>query len=297
MYHKPVLLPESIEGLRILPDGLYVDATFGGGGHGTAIFNELTSGKLFAFDQDQDAAANIINDSRFIFIPQNFRYMRNFLMLEGVQEVDGIFADLGVSSHQFDVADKGFSTRLDGQLDMRMSQNNPLDARSIVNQYTPEELKRIFKRFGEIDNAWQMAEAIVARRTRQEITRTFELRDAVQHLLPRGKENKVLAQLFQALRIEVNQEITVLEEFLGQCVQCLKPGGRLVVISYHSLEDRLVKNFMRAGNAEGTIEKDFFGNLLSPLVPVSRKVIVPGEAEINDNSRARSARLRIAEKK
>ncbi|MBS4056718.1 MAG: 16S rRNA (cytosine(1402)-N(4))-methyltransferase RsmH [Bacteroidales bacterium] len=297
MYHKPVLLPESIEGLRILPDGLYVDATFGGGGHGTAIFSELTSGKLFAFDQDQDAAANIINDPRFIFIPQNFRYMRNFLMLEGVQEVDGIFADLGVSSHQFDVADKGFSTRLDGQLDMRMSQNNPLDARSIVNQYSPEELKRIFKRFGEIDNAWQMAEAIVARRTRQEITRTFELRDAVQHLLPRGKENKVLAQLFQALRIEVNQEITVLEEFLGQCVQCLKPGGRLVVISYHSLEDRLVKNFMRAGNAEGAIEKDFFGNLLSPLVPVSRKVIVPGEAEINNNSRARSARLRIAEKK
>ncbi len=296
MYHQPVLLHESVDGLRIRPDGTYVDVTYGGGGHAAEILKRLTSGRLFAFDQDQDAAKNVVDDPRLVFIPQNFRFMRNFLTLHGVMEVDGILADLGVSSFQFDVADKGFSTRFDGRLDMRMDQNNARDAREVVNQSTVEELTTILKKFGELDHARKIALAIDTARKSNEIETTFALITAVNHLLPKGRENKTLAQLFQALRIEVNQELVVLEEWLLQAIQCLAPGGRLVVISYHSLEDRLVKNIFRSGNAGGELKKDFFGNLLSPLKPVNRKVIVADDEETERNPRARSARLRIAEK-
>jgi len=298
MYHKPVLLHESVEGLQVQPDGMYADVTFGGGGHSRAIIQKLGSnGKLFGFDQDADAQANIINDSRFVFIPQNFQYLKNFIRLNGAKQLDGVLADLGVSSHQFDVAEKGFSTRFDGRLDMRMDQQQELTAENVINTYDQQQLTDIFRKYGELQQAWQLAGAIVSARQNAPVRTTAELRKAVDHMLPRGRENKVLAQLFQALRIEVNQEMAVLEKFLGQCAEVIKPGGRLVVISYHSLEDRLVKNFMRAGNANGTIEKDFFGNILTPWELVSRKPIIPSEEEINDNSRARSAKLRIAQRK
>jgi 16S rRNA (cytosine1402-N4)-methyltransferase len=297
MYHTPVLLHESVSGLNINPQGIYVDVTFGGGGHARAILNMLDGGRLIAFDQDDDAAINAPDDSRFTFIPQNFRYMRNFLMLHNAGQVDGILADLGVSSYQIDKAEKGFSTRFDGKLDMRMDQNNPLDAKTVVNDYEEEVLKQILSKYGEIQFAGRMASAICNYRSNKQIKSTYQLKEAVESLLPRGKENKVMAQLFQALRIEVNQEIEVLKAFLTQTVNCLKPGGRLVVISYHSLEDRLVKNFMKAGNFEGEVEKDFFGNPITPFKVISRKVMVASESEIEQNSRARSARMRIAEKK
>jgi 16S rRNA (cytosine1402-N4)-methyltransferase len=298
MYHKPVLLHESVEGLQVQPDGMYADVTFGGGGHSRAIIQKLGSnGKLFGFDQDADAQANIISDSRFVFIPQNFQYLKNFIRLNGAKQLDGVLADLGVSSHQFDVAEKGFSTRFDGRLDMRMDQQQELTAENVINTYDQQQLTDIFRKYGELQQAWQLAGAIVSARQNAPVRTTAELRKAVDHMLPRSRENKVLAQLFQALRIEVNQEMAVLEKFLGQCAEVIKPGGRLVVISYHSLEDRLVKNFMRAGNANGTIEKDFFGNILTPWELVSRKPIIPSEEEINDNSRARSAKLRIAQRK
>lgn len=296
MYHNPVLLHESVEGLQINPNGVYVDATFGGGGHSKAILEHLAHGKLYGFDQDHDAQVNSIPDSRFTFIPQNFKYLKNFLLLYGEKQVDGILADLGVSSYQFDSPSKGFSTRFDGILDMRMDRHNPNDAAHIVNTYTEAELKSIFSRYGELQQSGRMAAAIVETRSIKPIQTTTDLKNTVQRFLPFGKENKTLAQLFQALRIEVNQEIQNLEAFLTQCVAVLKPGGRLVVISYHSLEDRLVKNFIKAGNATGEIEKDFFGNNLSPFKSISRKAIVPDEAEIAVNNRARSAKLRIAEK-
>lgn len=297
MYHNPVLLHESVEGLNINPDGVYVDVTFGGGGHSREILSKLKSGHLFGFDQDQDAAANSFQDDRFTFISQNFRYLKNFLMLHGHVKVDGILADLGVSSHQFDVASKGFSTRFDGILDMRMSQLNPVSAAEVVNTWPLEQLTKILTDYGELPNAFKMAQSIVAYRTLEEIRTTTALRDAVKKNLPIGKENKFLAQLFQALRIEVNQEMQALEEFLNQTTAVLKPGGRLVVISYHSLEDRMVKNFMKAGKLNGEAEKDFFGNNLSPFKLVSRKAIMPSGEEIAGNNRARSARLRIAERK
>ena len=297
MYHNPVMLDKCIEGLNIKPEGVYVDVTFGGGGHSRAILERLTTGHLYAFDQDEDAAENAFDDERFTFIPQNFRYFKNFIQLYHGGKVDGILAELGVSSHQFDTPEKGFSTRFDGPLDMRMSQMTPNDAATVVNTYDHEALTRILRLYGEMQQPHLVASDIIMARDAEPIETTAQLRAAVQNRLPRGKENKVLAQLFQALRIEVNQELDTLTAFLSQCPDVLATGGRLVVMSYHSLEDRLVKNFMKTGNAEGKEEKDFYGNLLTPYTIITRKPIVPGDEEIESNSRARSAKLRIAERK
>ena len=297
MYHNPVMLEKCIEGLNIKPDGVYVDVTFGGGGHSHAILERLKTGHLYAFDQDEDAAANAFDDARFTFIPQNFKYLKNFIQLYHGGQIDGIIADLGVSSHQFDTPEKGFSTRFEGELDMRMSQTTPNDAATVVNTYDLGELSRILTLYGEVQQAHLVAADIVRARDLEPIVTTAQLKAAVQRRLPRGKENKVLAQIFQALRIEVNQELEALTALLTQCPDVLKPGGRLVVLSYHSLEDRLVKNFMKTGNAEGKEEKDFFGNLLTPYNLITRKPMVPSEEEIEGNSRARSAKLRIAERK
>lgn len=298
MYHIPVMLNESIEGLNIKPNGTYVDVTFGGGGHSRRILECLgEGGHLYAFDQDEDAAKNVIDDSRFTFIQQNFRYMKNFLQLYCGGKVDGILADLGVSSYQFDTPEKGFSTRFNGRLDMRMNQNAAVDAASIVNTYDVSSLASVFSRYGELRNAMAIADAITMAREEKPIETTDELKSAVARFLPRGSENKVLAQIFQALRIEVNEEMKVLEAFLGQCADVLNPGGRLVVLSYHSLEDRLVKNFMKTGNADGNLEKDFFGNQLTPYKLMTSKPIVPSDDEIQMNSRARSAKLRVAERR
>lgn len=293
MYHNPVMLHESVEALNIRPGGVYVDATFGGGGHSRAILEKLGNGRLIGFDQDEDAAANVPHDERFIFVPNNFRYLRNFLRYYGFDSVDGILADLGVSSFQIDAPQRGFSTRFEGVLDMRMDRSNPLDAARVVNTYSLEDLTRIFNLYGELPQARRFAEAVLRARP---IQTTGELRKSVEKLLPKGKEHKPLAQLFQALRIEVNQELEVLEEFLQQSIEMLGNGGRLVVIAYHSLEDRLVKNYMKAGNASGEAEKDFFGNSKSSLRPVSRKALTPSEEELHLNNRSRSARLRVAEK-
>ena len=298
MYHIPVMLNESIEGLNINPNGTYVDVTFGGGGHSRRILECLgEGGHLYAFDQDEDAAKNVIDDSRFTFIQQNFRYMKNFLQLYCGGKVDGILADLGVSSYQFDTPEKGFSTRFNGRLDMRMNQNAAVDAASIVNTYDVSSLASVFSRYGELRNAMAIADAITMAREEKPIETTDELKAAVARFLPRGSENKVLAQIFQALRIEVNEEMKVLEAFLSQCADVLNPGGRLVVLSYHSLEDRLVKNFMKTGNADGNLEKDFFGNQLTPYKLMTSKPIVPSDDEIQMNSRARSAKLRVAERR
>ncbi len=297
MYHNPVMLNECIGGLNINPDGVYADVTFGGGGHSRAILDRLTTGHLYAFDQDEDAAANAFDDERFTFIPQNFRYFKNFIQLYHGGQIDGVLADLGVSSHQFDTPEKGFSTRFDGPLDMRMSQMTPNDAATVVNTYDHADLTRILRLYGEMQQPNLIASDIVMARENEPIETTEQLKAAVQRRLPRGKENKVLAQLFQALRIEVNQELDALSAFLTQCADVLKPGGRLVVMSYHSLEDRIVKNFMKTGNAEGKEEKDFYGNLLTPYHIITRKPIVPSDEETESNSRARSAKLRIAERK
>lgn len=297
MYHIPVLLQPSIEGLNINPNGVYVDVTFGGGGHARAILERLQNGRLIAFDQDADAAINLPDDERITFVPHNFRYMRNFLMLHQLPQVDGILADLGVSSHQFDKAEKGFSTRFDGPLDMRMDTNSDLTAAYIVNSFDEDRLRDILQEYGELSQARKMAARIVVQRQSRPLKTTFDLIDAVTQILPKGKENKVLAQLFQALRIEVNQEMEALKAFLQQCHTSLKPGGRLVVISYHSLEDRLVKHYMKSGNFQGHIGKDFYGNPITPFKLVSRKAIVAESNETETNSRARSARLRIAERK
>ncbi len=296
-YHLPVMLNECIEGLNIRPEGTYVDATFGGGGHSRAILSQLgESGRLIAFDQDADALANAIEDSRFKLLNENFRHMKSFLRLQGVRSVDGILADLGVSSHQFDVAERGFSTRFNGELDLRMDRRQEVTARELVNRMDEHELTRILRLYGELPNAYQMAKAICRARAEKEIETTFDLREAVKHHLPRGMENKYLAMLFQALRIEVNGELEALQEMLRQAAELLNPGGRIAVMSYHSLEDRIVKNFFRAGNFEGEIEKDFYGNPIVPFKPVSRKAIVAGEEELQRNPRSRSARLRVAEK-
>lgn len=295
-YHIPVLLKECIEGLNIDPAGTYVDVTFGGGGHSREIMKHLTTGKLFAFDQDEDAQRNKIDDPRFVLIRQNFRYLKNFLQMYNAGKVDGILADLGVSSHQFDEAERGFSTRFNAQLDMRMDQNMKVSAAEVVNEYTEEDLKRIFKLYGEVENAGRLAYVLVNVRNQNKLRTVDDLKKAIAPCIKRGKENQYLAQVFQALRIEVNKELEVLEELLQQSMEVLKPGGRLVIMSYHSLEDRLVKNFMRSGKFEGEVEKDFFGNKLSPFELITRKPIIPTEAEIEQNSRARSAKLRIAER-
>ena len=297
MYHKPVMLNECIGGLNIKPDGVYADVTFGGGGHSHVILERLTTGHLYAFDQDEDAAENAFHDERFTFIPQNFKYFKNFVQLYHGGQIDGVIADLGVSSHQFDTPEKGFSTRFDGPLDMRMSQSTANDAATVVNTYDHAELTRVFRIYGEMLQPQLFASDIVIARENEPIETTEQLKAAVERRLPRGRENKILAQLFQALRIEVNQELDALTAFLSQCPDVLKPGGRLVVMSYHSLEDRLVKNFMKTGNAEGQEEKDFYGNLLTPYHIITRKPIVPSDEETESNPRARSAKLRIAERK
>lgn len=297
MYHNPVLLNECIEGLAINPEGIYVDVTFGGGGHSRAILEQLTTGRLIGFDQDSDAMQNLPRDDRFIFINQNFRYLVNFLRLYKSLPVDGILADLGISSHQIDMAERGFSTRFDAELDLRMDQKSGLTARQIVNQYSPDELKRIFVEYGELRHSFRISQQLVSARDSEEITTTTRLKEILMPLAERGRENKFFAQVFQALRIEVNGELDALKEMLLQTTKVLKPGGRLVVLSYHSLEDRLVKNFLKTGNFEGLEKKDFYGNLLSPFKPLTRKPVVPGEEEITLNGRARSAKLRIAERR
>lgn len=297
MYHLPVMLSECIESLNIRPDGTYVDATFGGGGHSRAIMSRLgPEGRLYAFDQDADALANTIDDPRFKLIHENFKHLKGFLRLEGVRCVDGLLADLGVSSHQFDEAGRGFSTRFDGELDLRMDRRQELTARTLVNSADEAELAQMLRLYGELPNARQMAKAICRARAEAEIVTTFDLRNAVGRHLPRGMENKYLAMLFQALRIVVNGELEALQALLRQGTELLRPGGRMVVMSYHSLEDRLVKNYFRSGNFDGEVEKDFYGNPIVPLVPVSRKATVAGDEEVQRNPRSRSARLRVAER-
>ena len=296
-YHKPVLLNESVNGLEIKANGDYVDVTFGGGGHSREILSRLQSGRLFAFDQDEDAAVNVIDDDRFHFIRHNFKYIRNFLKYYQVEKVDGILADLGVSSHDFDVAERGFSFRFDGDLDMRMNRDSTQTAADIVNSYTEDQLRKVFREYGEIDNAGRLAREVVFARTSKPVTTIEQFRAAILPCTPRLQESKYLAKVFQALRIETNRDMDVLHEFLEQSIELLKPGGLLVVITYHSLEDRMVKNFMRSGDSTGKQEQDFFGNVDSPLVAINRRVIVPTEEELERNPRARSAKLRIAEKK
>ena len=295
-YHVPVLLNESVGGLEIKADGDYVDVTFGGGGHSREIFSRLKKGRLFAFDQDEDAAANVIHDERFFFIRHNFKYIRNFLKYYGVEQVDGILADLGVSSHDFDVAERGFSFRFDGDLDMRMNRNSQQTAADLVNSYTEDQLRKVFREFGEIDNAGRLARELVAARNAKSIKTTEQFCSAIAPCVPRLQESKYLAKVFQALRIETNHEMDVLHEFLEQSIELLKPGGRLVVITYHSLEDRMVKNFIKSGDLTGKQEKDFYGNVQSPLTAINRKVIVPTDEELERNPRARSGKLRIAER-
>lgn len=296
-YHEPVMLSECMEGLNICENGVYVDATFGGGGHSRAILAYLgQNGRLFAFDRDMDAAGNVPDDSRFCLISENFRYVKNFLRLHGIREIDGLIADLGVSSHQIDTAERGFSTRMDGPLDLRMDRREGMTAAELVNTASEEELARILKLYGELSNAKGIAHCIATARKDAAIETTAQLRAAVERTLARGRENKMLAMIFQALRIEINGELEALRQMLTQATEMLKIGGRLCVMSYHSLEDRLVKNFMRSGNFEGEVEKDFYGNVLSPLKMVSRGAIVASEDEIAQNNRARSAKLRVAER-
>ncbi|PJR04294.1 16S rRNA (cytosine(1402)-N(4))-methyltransferase RsmH [Avrilella dinanensis] len=296
-YHQPVLLKESVDGMNIRPDGIYVDVTFGGGGHSREILSRLNEkGKLFAFDQDEDAKQNVIDDKRFTLIDQNFRYLKRYLRFYGVKQVDGILADLGVSSHQFDVPERGFSTRFDAELDMRMNQSAGLSARNVINDYAEQDLARLFKMYGELHQAKGMASAIVNYRTQSPITDSSQLKEALDKFLPAHKNHKILAQIYQAIRIEVNQEIEALKEFLSQTPEVLKLSGRLSVISYHSLEDRLVKRFMRNGMFEGEPERDMFGRFEVPFKKIG-KHIEPTSEEIATNNRARSAKLRIAEKK
>jgi len=297
MYHDPVLLQASVDGLLIKPGGTYVDVTYGGGGHSKEILKRLQGGRLFAFDQDVDADANIVKDDRLTLLNHNFRYLKNFLKYHRVIPVDGIIADLGVSSHQFDVAARGFSFRFGAPLDMRMNQNQQKSAADILNEYTPAQLTNIFRQYGELSNSGQLANRIVAFRKEKKIITSEDLKSAISGLIEKRNEDKYLAKLFQALRIETNSELDALKEFLMQSLVVLKKSGRLVVISYHSLEDRLVKNFMKTGNFDGILEKDLFGNTNTPFELISRKAIIPDEKEISQNKRARSAKLRIAEKK
>ena len=295
-YHNAVLLQETVDGLAIKPSGTYVDVTFGGGGHSREILNRLgDDGKLFAFDQDKDALANTIDDERFVLINENFRYIKRFLRFYGIKEVDGILADFGVSSHQFDVAERGFSTRFEADLDMRMNQNNKLSAYEVINEYSEEQLRDVLLHYGELRQAPAIARDIVHHRNQSPIKTSEQLKGVLKRFLQHKKENKVLAQIYQAIRIEVNQEIQVLKELLEQTPELLKTGGRLSFISYHSLEDRLVKRFIRNGMFEGEPERDVFGNFEVPLKKVGN-LIVPSREEIKQNNRARSAKLRIAEK-
>jgi 16S rRNA (cytosine1402-N4)-methyltransferase len=297
-YHTPVMLQECIEGLAIKPNGTYVDVTFGGGGHSREIMKRLgNDGRLLAFDQDVDAQQNVIEDDRFTFIDQNFRYLKNFTRLHDAIPVDGILADLGVSSYQFDQAERGFSTRFDAELDMRMNQLSDLSAKEVVNNYSEADLHRIFGMYGEIQNAKSLAKTIVTARLNGPIVTIADLKNAISNLIPRGKENKYLAQVFQALRIEVNQELEALKDFLLQTADVLAVGGRLVIMSYHSLEDRLVKNFIAKGKFSGELEKDIYGNDNRPFDAVSRGAITATDEEISNNNRARSAKLRIAVKR
>ncbi|MDQ8011585.1 MAG: 16S rRNA (cytosine(1402)-N(4))-methyltransferase RsmH [Flavobacterium nitrogenifigens] len=295
-YHNPVLLHPTVDGLNIKPDGVYVDVTFGGGGHSKEILKRLgPNGRLFAFDQDEDALANALPDERFTLINENFRFIKRFLRFHGVKAVDGILADLGVSSHQFDVPERGFSTRFDAELDMRMSQRNDLNAYRVVNEYEEQDLRRVFFDYGELKNAPVLARTIVEARRDYPIKTTEELKEVLKKFLPEKVRNKVLAQIYQAIRIEVNQEMDVLKEFIEQSLEILKPGGRFSVISYHSLEDRLVKRFIKNGMFEGEPERDFYGNFSVPFKTIG-KLIVPDNEEIKINNRARSAKLRVAEK-
>lgn len=295
-YHNPVLLKETVDGLNINPGGIYVDVTFGGGGHSREMISRLgVNGKLIAFDQDVDALHNAIADDRFLLINENFRFIKRFLRFHGIKQVDGILADLGVSSHQFDVAERGFSTRFEAELDMRMNQKGELSAYHVINEYDEQAIASVLFQYGELKNARAMANVIVMARKDKEIKNSEQLKHVLAKFLPAHKSNKILAQIYQAIRIEVNQEMDVLKEFLEQSLEILKPGGRLSVISYHSLEDRLVKRFFRNGLFEGEPERDFFGNFEVPFKMVE-KLIVPTEAEIAINNRARSAKLRVAEK-
>ena len=298
LYHIPALLAETIDGLDIKPDGVYVDVTFGGGGHSREILSRLgEKGKLLGFDQDEDAVKNSIDDERFIFVRSNFRYMTNFLRYHNIEKVDGILADLGVSSHHFDEAERGFSFRFDGALDMRMNIKSPLTAAVLLNTYSEEQLADVFYLYGELHNSRKIARTIVNARLDKPFDRIFPFIEVLKPFFGREKEKKDMARVFQALRIEVNKEMDVLKSLLEQSLDVLKPDGRLVVLTYHSLEDRLVKNFIRSGNFEGKIEKDFYGNVLAPMKAVNSKVIIADEAELERNPRARSAKLRIAELK
>ncbi len=295
-YHVPVLLEESILGLDIKAGGIYVDVTYGGGGHSRRILQQLEGGKLVAFDQDEDALQNLIPDERLIFVHHNFRYIKNFLRYYEIGQVDGILADLGVSSHDFDEADRGFSFRFEGKLDMRMNQKAALDAAKVINEYEEQKLGHLFRDYGEVKNWKSLASTIVASRQAGPIVTIGQFLKVIDPCVPARIEKKYLAQVFQALRIEVNNEIGVLKDFLESAVSLLKPGGRLVVISYHSLEDRLVKNFIRSGRIDGVREQDFFGHYNVPFELITRKAIIPNDEEIERNPRARSAKLRIAEK-
>ena len=297
-YHKPVMLQESVAGLAIKPTGIYIDLTFGGGGHSAEIVKQLTTGHLYGFDQDTDAEkeAEKLNSSAFTFVKANFRYLKKYLRLYGVKQIDGILADLGVSSHQFDTSERGFSTRFDGPLDMRMDKEAGKTAREILNAYAEEDLHKLFGIYGEVKNAKTLARTIVLKRASQELTTIGQFKQAIASCMPKGKENKYLAQVFQALRLEVNDEMKALEEMLLQTAEVLKPGGRLVILSYHSLEDRMVKNFIGKGKFFGEVEKDFFGNELKPFSAVPPKLVTPSAEELQENNRSRSAKLRIAEK-
>ena len=296
-YHSPVLLNECIEGLNIKPTGIYVDVTFGGGGHSKLILKNLKEGKLFAFDQDANAHKNVLQEDGFKLINANFRHLKNFLRMEGVRKIDGLLADLGVSSHQFDVAERGFSIRFDGDLDMRMNTNSSLSAREVINEYTQQDLANVLYKYGELRNSRAIAREIVEASEQEAIITTNQLIDIVARMVPEKKRNQFLARIFQAIRIEVNDEMKALEEMLLDAVDMLNEGGRLVVLSYHSLEDRMVKNLMKNGKLEGELEKDFFGNPIKDLTEITRKVIVASKQQTEENTRARSAKLRIAEKK
>jgi len=296
IYHRPVLLQECIEGLNINPKGIYVDVTFGGGGHSKEILNHLTTGKLYSFDRDSDVLENLIEDDNFKLIQTNYKNIKRFLRLEGVKKVDGILADLGVSSHQFDVPERGFSFRFDVELDMRMNVSSELTARSVLNEYSEGDLANVFFNYGEIRQSRKAANLIVKYRQSEEIKTTSDLVDILGGLVPENRRNQFLSMVFQSIRIEVNDEIESLKMMLTDSVSLLNEGGRFVVMSYHSLEDRLVKNLFKRGGFSGEVEKDFFGNILKDLKEVSRKVIVASEEEQRENNRSRSAKLRIAEK-
>lgn len=296
LYHIPVMPEQCLEGLAINPNGIYVDLTFGGGGHSREILKRLDKGYLYGFDQDADAMRNVPEDPQFTFVQANFRDLKRYLRFYKIKEVDGILADLGVSSHQIDEPTRGFSTRFDGDLDMRMDTSGEVTAREILNGYQEAELHKIFGIYGEVKNAKTLAQAVVSERVNRPLNTIAEFKEILGKFAPRGKEYKYFAQVFQALRIAVNDEMEALEEMLTQATEVLKPGGRLVVMSYHSLEDRLVKNFMAKGKFQGEVEKDFYGNILRPLEPVVRKAVKADEDEVALNNRARSAKLRIAKK-